>query len=227
MKITTWNCRRGPLDEKIAALDGLESDIIVLTEASRPKRSTRSVTWFGDRRYGVAIVARSPYRMRAIKPLTVPCVYPVSVSGPEAFTLFGVWTWPAPSYKQALINGMAAYSHLPKPWVFAGDFNGNVAFDRPRAKTKWQDCFTQLESEGLISAFHAKTGTDHGKEEIPTHYFLTRRERPFHIDFCFIPQAWLSRLEHVYIAPFEEFATLSDHRPVSITLGSSRRRLIR
>ena len=218
MKLTTWNCRRGQLDARIAALDELRADILVLTEASPPRKPSANICWFGDGRYGVAIVAQPPYRIEQIEHSAVPCVYPVRISGPQTFTLFGVWTWQAPTYKKALVNGLDAYTHLPKPWVIAGDFNGNVGFDRPRAKTKWRDCFSRLEAEGLVSAFHAHTATDHGAELVPTHYFLTHRDRPFHIDYCFIPETWVSQLEDVTIAPFEEYSSLSDHRPVSLAL---------
>jgi endonuclease/exonuclease/phosphatase family protein len=221
MKLTTWNCRRGPLNEKIAALDDLRSDILVLTEASPPRTATPDILWFGERRYGVAIVARPPYRVQRLRHSAVPCVYPVRVSGPQTFTLFGIWTWQAPTYKQALINGLDAYVRLPKPWVIAGDFNGNIGFDRPRARTKWSDCFARLEAQGLVSAFHAHTGTNHGAELVPTHYFLTHRDRPFHIDYCFIPEAWLPQLQDVTIAPYEKYASLSDHRPVSFALRTS------
>ena len=116
------------------------------------------------------------------------------------------------------MNGLDAYQHLPKPWVFAGDFNGNVSFDRPRARTKWSDCFSRLEAEGLVSVFHAHTGTVHGQEDVPTHFFLTHRDRPFHIDYVFIPETWLPRLQSVTIAAFDEYASLSDHRPITFVL---------
>ena len=80
---------------------------------------------------------------------------------------------------------------------------------------KWRDSFDLLEDAGCVSAYHAFTGVPHGEEPIATHYFLTRRERPFHIDFCFVPRAW--QLDDVSIASFEEFASLSDHRPITTT----------
>ena len=221
MRIVTWNCRRGPLAIKRAALEAFAADIIVLTEASRPKPDETDVLWFGEGKYGVAVVAKPPFAVTRADSSSLPCVYPISVSGPETFTLFAVWTWEAPTYKGALMNGLDAYANLPKPWVFAGDFNGNVRFDRPRAKAKWRDCFARLEAEGLVSAYHVHTGAVPGEEPDPTHYFRTHHDKPFHIDYCYIPAAWAERLEEVRIASFDEFAALSDHRPLSITLRTT------
>jgi exodeoxyribonuclease-3 len=218
MRIVTWNCRRGPLATKRAALSSYDADILVLTEASRPAVAESDVAWFGERRFGVAVIARPPFRLAPVQSLSVPCVYPISVVGPESFTLLAVWTWAAPTYRQALLAGLHAYAHLPTPWVVAGDFNGNVCFDRPRQRVKWRDSFELLESVGLVSAYHTFANVIPGQEPVPTHYFLTHRDRPFHIDYCYIPAVWVDRLVNVSIAPFEEFASLSDHRPVSIAI---------
>lgn len=175
MQILTWNCRRGPLAAKRAAVESLGSDVVVLTEASRPSAQDTDVMWFGQSRYGVAVYARPPYAVRSFARDDVPCAYPLEVTGPRSFTLFAVWTWAAPSYQLALLNGLQAYQSLPKPWVVMGDFNGNVKFDRPRSKkAKWWECFQLLENEGLVSAYHDFTQIAAGSDdEVPTHYFRT------------------------------------------------------
>jgi len=221
MRLVTWNCRRGPLAAKRAALATLDADVAVLSEAPRPAKSAgeRDMLWFGDGTLGVAVIARPPYRVRALPQAGVPCVYPVRITGPRRFTILAVWTWPAPSYRQALENGLDAYAHLPGPVVVAGDFNGNVRFDRPRRRRKWADCFARLESAGMVSAYHAFSGAVHGEEPDATHYFLTHRDRPFHLDYCYIPKRWMRRVRSVRVAPYEEFAALSDHRPITVALA--------
>jgi endonuclease/exonuclease/phosphatase family metal-dependent hydrolase len=128
-----------------------------------------------------------------------------------------VWTWAAPTYKQALINGLDVHGAIAGLQVFAGDFNGNVDFDKPRSRLKWSDCFDRLSSRGLVSAYHRDA--PFGKEADPTHYFRWKQERPFHIDYCFVPREW--PIESVSVGSYADWATLSDHRPVTVDVRAS------
>jgi hypothetical protein len=218
MRITTWNCARGPLATKRAALDALQSDVVVLTEASQPDADQSDVLWFGDRRFGVAIYARPPFAVQELPTSrSAPCVYPVAITGPTPFTLFGVWTLPAPSYKKAFLDGFRAHAALTGPAVVAGDFNGNIDFDKPRARVTWAHCFDQLGARGLVSAYHRDRPL--GKEPHPTHYFLWKEHRPFHLDYCFVPREWL--VDAVSVGSYADWATLSDHRPVTVDVRAS------
>jgi endonuclease/exonuclease/phosphatase family metal-dependent hydrolase len=213
MRIATWNCARGPLAAKRAALAALAPDIVVLTEASQPSAEQGDVLWFGEGRFGVAFYARPPFKLRAFRTSRcVPCVYPVAVTGPIQFTLFGVWTWPAPTYKKAFINGFDAHERLTGPAVVAGDFNGNVDFDRPRGRVTWAQCFDRLHARGLVSAYHADR--PYGKEPDATHYFQWKVDRPFHLDYCFVPRQW--SIDAVSIGSYADWSRLSDHRPVTV-----------
>jgi hypothetical protein len=213
MRIATWNCARGPFAKKRAALDALAPDVVVLTEAAQPPADMPDVLWFGEGRFGVAIYAKPPFQVRrSRRRRPVPCVYPVTVTGPLSFTLFGVWTWPAPSYKAAFRNALDAYAGVRGLRVFAGDFNGNVDFDRPRARTTWAQSFARLRADGLVSAYHGDR--PFGGEADPTHYFLWRQSRPFHLDYCFVPSTW--PITRVSVGNYEDWARLSDHRPVVV-----------
>ena len=216
MRLATWNCARGPLARKRAALDALGPDVGVMTEASPPDASMRDVLWFGEGRFGVAMYARPPYRVKRLRrALTVPCVYPVAVIGPVSFTLFGVWTWPAPTYRAALANGLDAYRTIRGPRVVAGDLNGNVDFDTPKRRLKWSHCFDRLGDEGLVSAYHCDRAF--GQEPDATHYFQWREDRPFHLDYCFVPREWT--ITHASVGSYADWKTLSDHRPVVVDVS--------
>jgi endonuclease/exonuclease/phosphatase family metal-dependent hydrolase len=143
-------------------------------------------------------------------------VNPVAVTGRSSFTLLAVSTWNAPTYKKALLNGLEAYRDLPRPFVVAGDFNGNTCFDRPRGRSKWADCFRQVEQLGTFSAYHSWFDETYGSESRPTYYFRWAQARPFHIDYCFVPLEWRERLRHVSVGEYEEWRKLSDHRPIIV-----------
>jgi exodeoxyribonuclease-3 len=224
MRIVAWNCCRGPFEKKLAALAQLAPDIAVISEALPPAKETNQLLWFPSNisRLGIQVRAFNGYRLRRLKPaVDLPnCVVPLRVTGGGVdFNLLAVWTWPAPSYTRAFHNGLAAYAKLLQrgPTVVAGDFNGNPVFDKAKARVKWWTSgFDQLHDAGLISAYHGFNGVAYGDEPHATHHFLRKPERPFHIDFCFVPRAWAERRLEVQIALETEWRALSDHFPLVV-----------
>ena len=53
----------------------------------------------------------------------------------------------------------------------------------------------------------------------PTYYFQWSEAKPFHIDYCFVPQAWRPLVRSVDIGGYEAWSSLSDHRPVTVELA--------
>lgn len=227
MRIATWNCARGPWPAKRSVVDTIGADISVITEA--PRTAGRAgLPWFGNNlaRNGTTVVVGDGYRVDQL-PLAadVPCMNPLRVHGPIEFTLLIVWTWPAApfkNYKEPLVAGLRAYRNLPGPFVIAGDFNGNVSFDRPRTRIKWSDCFAAVEEFGVLSAYHAFFGEEYGKETRPTQYQTRKRAMPFHLDYVFVPVGWGASLRDVRVPGFDEFQA-SDHRPVIVDIEPMQR----
>jgi len=225
MRIVTWNCCRGPFDKKLAALEQLQPDLAVIAEALAPPEQTDQVRWFPSNasRLGIQVRAFNGLRLARVRKAAADlpnCVAPLRVTGgPVDFNLLAVWTWPAPSYTKAFLNGLAAYARLLQrgPTIVAGDFNGNPVFDKPGARMKWWTLgFEQLHAAGLVSAYHRHHAVPYGREEHATHHFLRKPERPFHIDFCFVPQAWAERRLAVQIPRDSPWQALSDHFPLVV-----------
>ncbi len=57
------------------------------------------------------------------------------------------------------------------------------------------------------------------------HHFLRKPERPFHIDFCFVPQAWAEQGLAVQLVNDEPWRRLSDHFPLVVDVGHESDRL--
>ena len=220
MRIVVWNCCRGPFDKKLAALETLSPDVAVISEALCPLRESAQLLWFPSASsLGIQVRAHGAYRLRRLPRAELPnCVVPVRVTGPVSFTLLAVWTWPAPSYIKAFLNGLTAYSRLlgSGATVVAGDFNGNPKFDKPGRGLKWTDGFSMLHEAGLVSAYHHAHQAGYGAEPHATHHFLRKPERPFHIDFCFVPQAWAAQALQVQLFNGPEWRLLSDHFPLLV-----------
>jgi len=207
---------------KAGALEALRPDVAVLCEALDPGVESAQLHWYPSNasRLGIQVRSFGAYTLRRLPRADLPnCVVPVRVGGPVSFNLLAVWTWPAPSYVKAFLNGLSAYARLlgRGPTVVAGDFNGNPVFDVRKPRLKWWTAgFEQLHDAGLVSAYHTFNGVGFGAELHPTHHFLRKSERPFHIDFCFVPQAWAQRRLDVQVAHGPEWDLLSDHFPVIV-----------
>lgn len=211
--------------KKLAALEALQPDIAVLPETLAPERESMQLRWFPSNasRLGIQVRSFGSYKLKRIKTADLPnCVVPLRVDGPARFNLLAVWTWPAPSYSRAFLNGLEAYAKLIRrsPTVVAGDFNGNPVFDQAKPRIRrWTDGFSQLHEAELVSAYHAFSGLAFGSERHATHHFLRKSERPFHIDFCFVPRSWAQIGLQAQVLHGPDWYALSDHFPLVVDVA--------
>ena len=221
MRVTTWNCFGG---KKIdASLDLLakrwRSDLVALQECSRPAADDASIVWGGTNpRLGAAVVSTSPaLPVEAIEiPSLHPTVVPVVVQAPQPFVFVSVWTHPP--YNEVAWEAMTACVALADgmPVVAAGDFNVSpgVVGMKKAAPLFLQRMRDEL---GLVSAYHHVRGEAPGAETRATYYHQRNESKPFHIDYCFVPETWLDRLGCVEVGSFADWPR-SDHRPLTVEL---------
>ena len=121
-------------------------------------------------------------------------MFPVRVAGPTSFNVLGVWAQADPTYSAALLQGLTLYREFLKsgPSILLGDFNSSVAWDDKHGRTDHRDLEERLRQEfGLVSAYHAATTEPPGAETRPTHFWRWHEASPYHLDYCYIPEAWL------------------------------------
>ncbi len=232
MRLLTWNACRGPFDRKLVALDGLGADIAVIQEIAKPKVAAPGTLWFGDNpRQGIAVVAREPHTLRKLKepPGAPKFVVPILVEGPRPFLLFAVWTLAARPmrYVRALSAALDLYAPLLSRHevVFLGDFNSNAIWDEEHPEgLSHSAVVARLMGHGLVSAYHHHRREAHGRESTPTFYLQWKEEKPYHLDYCFLPKAWAAKIRSVEVGGYEAWKELSDHRPLSIDVALGRRR---
>lgn len=224
MHLVTWNSCRGAYAKKAPLLDVLAPDIAVIQECSSPAVESQTCLWFGDNpRQGIAIRATPPYRLRRLPTLEgVPkFVVPISVEGPVEFTILAVWSKGNQTYNyvEAVAKAVDMYRTLiaRSPTVLMGDLNSNVIWDAThRRELNHSALVTLLGTLGLVSAYHAFYQERPGHESRPTYYFHWKEERPYHIDYCFIPEKWMKDVRRVEIGSYEEWKQHSDHRPLLV-----------
>lgn len=221
IRLVTWNCCRGAYDVKLKRLAPLQADVAVLQECGRPPEVDASAAWYGTNpRQGVAVLARPPFSVVPEPARSgTQSMYGARVDGPVSFAVVAVWAQQEPTYSEALRRGLSVYRDLlvAGPSVLLGDFNSSVAWDTGHGRSDHHEFETQLHQEfGLVSAYHAATGERPGQESRPTHFWRWQQASPFHLDYCYLPEAWIPGLRAVTIGDYEEWAEASDHRPVII-----------
>jgi exodeoxyribonuclease III len=213
----------------------------VISECAEPERLREKLSawsfdvepvWTGTHRdKGLAVLGFNGYRA-ALAPghrQTLRHIAPVRIEGRgTTFNLLAVWAQnfsggirrkhqPGP-LRLALSHYRAFLSDGPA--VVAGDFNNSVYWDRPGWRVNHAAAVAILARYGLASAYHEHRGETQGGESMPTLYWRDRlKDGPtYHIDYVFLPQAWLPRLRRVEVGSFEDWcgARLSDHVPVVV-----------
>lgn len=219
MKILTWNLAGG---HKRAAVASLDADLVALQER-RHRDLLPDEHCVGAPDKGVSVRARAPFTSRPMaSDVELPRYFlPYQVDGPARFQFINVWAMNEGQDKY--VRGTVRAANLwrdrlcEQPTVLAGDFNANCCWDAEHPPDRNFSALVRIFREaGLVSAYHAFFGEEHGSESRPTFHFYRHRDRPFHLDYCFIPEAWLPRLRSVTLGGFDEWSRFSDHMPLSV-----------
>ena len=229
MRIVSWNCCGKAVNTRLEELALLQADIVCLQECrgDSPQERLRHRTLAGSvvssqrtPNKGIAIWVKDDYSIaQATTRLSVPHHVSATITKYGSFNAIGVWTHKEPTYPKCLKTVLEAYPDISQtPTVVLGDFNSHPQFDKNNRSYTHNDLVADLNALGLVSAYHHFHRCEAGDESHPTYFHQRKQHQPFHLDYCFIPQAWAHNIESVTIPGFEEFAT-SDHRPLIVDLA--------
>ncbi|MEF8822209.1 MAG: hypothetical protein V5A52_08015 [Halovenus sp.] len=73
-----------------------------------------------------------------------------------------------------------------------------------------------LNEKGLCSAYHAARNDDFGEETEVTFYMHKKEERPYHIDYAFLPQRLMESGVEVAVGGYDDWIDASDHMPLLV-----------
>jgi endonuclease/exonuclease/phosphatase family metal-dependent hydrolase len=220
------------LDRKMPALSALRPDIAVLQEVSSQDISRHAEScWIGNNpRKRLGVLGFNGFRVRRH-----PCwdpniefVVPIEVSGPFEFVIIGVWAMHNRAQKRIdeqpnrwqLLQALEMYEPLlrSKPSVVAGDFNNALLWDRPGKASNHSAAVQKLQDLGLVSAYHVNRTAAQGREPDPTLYWMWHQNSGYHIDYIWLPEAWVPGLKTVELGDYPTWVggQLSDHVPLSV-----------
>lgn len=240
MRIVVWNCALKLAGAKLMALENLQPDVAIVPACACPDRlwgnqpllAPIPMQWVGaNENKGLGVFAFNGYRIwrHADCDPDQHWLLPVEITGPVTFHLLAVWATtqriPQAAGQEATGRPLRIVERYrdflaAAPSIVAGDFQNNVRWDRGGKASDHAALVAGLERLGLASAYHFKTGQLHGQETAPTSYGPTRSlDGPHcHVEYCFLPVPWCSRLRHVELGGFDAWCGrgLSDHVPLIV-----------
>ena len=211
-----------------------EPDILIIPECEHPDKLKfpgsvklpTDIVWYDDNpNKGLGIFSYGDFKLQLL-PIHNPnlkTILPISVMGGAVeFTLFGIWAnnpldinnqfieqiWKAIHYYDDLITH--------EKTILIGDFNSNTIWDRKHRKENHSAVVEILESRKVKSVYHHHFQHMQGKEEHATFHLYKHFDKPYHIDYCFASDDFISKLNSVEIGGYSDWKTYSDHLPLIV-----------
>jgi exonuclease III len=238
LKIVTWNCN-GAFRKKFDYISKLNADIYVIQECENPSESKHkeykgwaiNYIWIGDNKNkGIGVFAKPNIKLEKLdwtnqfKDHTVKYFLPCRVN--DDFNLLAVWTHRNNSPNFGYIGQLWKYIQVNKDnlngTLMVGDFNSNALWDEWDRWWNHSDVVNELKELGIESLYHKLQGEQHGKESVPTLYYLKKIDRTYHIDYIFIPEKLIEQTKNFEIGKIEKWLEHSDHMPIFYEFESSK-----
>ncbi len=214
-------------------------DILIVPECEHPDKllfpvdtpKPNDTLWFGkNQNKGLAIFSYSKYRFTVMDCHNhdLQMIIPIAVAGGEFdFNLFAIWANnPADRDGQYIEQVWKALHHYDTlltstKTMLVGDFNSNKIWDKKHRESNHSNVVKLLEDKGIFSSYHLHHKQAQGTEEHPTLYMYRHKDKPYHIDYCFVSADMAEKLQSVEIGDYAFWAKHSDHVPVIVTFNNS------
>ena len=237
LRLVEWNVAMA-LHTKTRLVAALSPDIAILPESAHPDRigdalagiGVTSTQWIGaSPNKGLLVAAFGEWTLRlddAFDP-GYQWVMPIHMDGPARIRLLAVWDMNHRGSGHASARRLGAcrasmdhyaefLSGAADLTVISGDFNNSVYWDKPGSTVRFGDFMDQLQSRGLVSAYHHRYGVTRGAEPHPTLWWTRNVDKPYHVDYTFVSPA--ASVGAVTLGSQHDWLTHSDHSPMIVDL---------
>lgn len=212
-----------------------QPDILIVPECENKERldfgfytkQPTDIFWYGDLpTKGIGVFTYGDFKIKLldIHNLDFKYVLPLSVYNDKInLTVFAVWTQKPvnnDNYTEQIWNAVHYYSDLldGENIIIAGDFNTNTIFDKSNRIANHSNLVDFLKSKNILSTYHHFHNQIQGQEKDSTLFMQRKKDRPFHIDFCFASINLIDKLINVEVGKYEDWTKYSDHKPLIVTL---------
>jgi exonuclease III len=226
--------------KKSAFILAHKPDILIIVECEHPDKliyaedspKPTDCLWFGKNQHkGLAILSFSTYRFRVLPNHNedYKMIIPLEVTGGHFnFNLFLIWAHNPDDkdgkYITQVWKAIAHYDDLLSsfPTMLIGDFNSNSIWDKDKSKLgSHSSVVSQLEDKGIYSTYHFHYNQVQGKEQHPTFFLYRHKDKPYHIDYCFVSNSMLGKLKSVEVGDYDFWIQYSDHVPLMVSFEDS------
>jgi len=230
IRLVTWNCNQA-FRRKQHQLLNLEPDVAVVPECEHPEEkgdwsAWTDSEWTGDDPHkGLGVFTRGSIAITNTTEIAeVDHFLHVET---DAVDVLAVWAMnnkenPRQRYIGQVHTALETCPELVDgDTVVAGDFNWNAMWDEsPNSPLcgDLADVRGALNGTGLYSAYHAACGDEFGDETEATFYMHKKEERPYHIDYAFVPRGLMGSDVEVTVGRYDDWIDASDHMPLLVNI---------
>ncbi|MBI3944266.1 MAG: endonuclease/exonuclease/phosphatase family protein [Chloroflexi bacterium] len=232
MRIVSWNCQ-GAFRKKAERIARYQPDIAVIQECECPEKLTFPAdiphptvcVWFGaspSKGIGIFSYTAAQFETAADHDAAIHYCIPIKVSGSCSLNLVAVWAMSHADRQMSYVGQVYRAIHTYRDFIsqretlLLGDLNSNKQWDSARKVGNHSHVVAALAGHGIASAYHEFFGEAQGAETQSTFFLQRKREKAYHIDYCFAPTHWLPRITCLTVGTYEEWLHLSDHTPIFV-----------
>ncbi len=233
MKLISWNCQ-GAFRKKAEIVLKYNPDILVIQECEQPEKinfnsclqQPKDILWFGNSKdKGLGVFSFGDYKLKLFSQYNSDfrLIVPISIQGGKFdYTLFPVWASNSKDARNGYIEQVwKAINYYDTDFfsdrtIITGDFNSNRIWDSLHHRGNHSDVVDKLAKKNIFSIYHKYFKEDQGKESVPTFYSQRNKNKPYHIDYCFVSQDLFGIIKNFEIGFNEEWKTFSDHSPLIV-----------
>jgi len=220
--------------KKYESIIAYNPDVLIIQESENKKKlelalektNYTDLLWYGNNPHkGIAIISYNNFRVSLKKEFRTDFKYVIPIklkTENHTYNMFCIWAMPNKADKTKGYVGQiwSAINHYHKDinenCILVGDFNSNKMWDYIKRNGNHSDVVNFLNKRRIISIYHHLRKIEHGDEKEPTLYLLKKKEKPYHIDYCFASENLINNETTISIGNYENWITLSDHMPIII-----------
>ena len=229
MRLVSWNanCK---FREKFHLLGPF--DVAIIQECEDPAKCadgdyrawSDNYLWIGDLKHkGLAIFLKSGLsaKLMELPEKSQRFFLPIQLSNGNQ--ILAVWAMGASNrqdgYVAQIHDYLRTHSHY-FDWdqlTIVGDFNSNAQWDGKRELKNHGNLVKKLKGYGSQSLYHYQNGEPHGAETSSTFFMYRHADKPYHIDYVFVPEKKLTT-SYIQIGEANLWLQYSDHVPLFAVL---------